>query len=146
MNATTRWNPWRELETVQTQLNSVLGYGDKTAACGVKNAWSPSVDIVEDEKAFTITLDAPELSLEDIDVRVENGSLHVSGERKREELSDDRKYHRVERVYGAFRRVFQLPDNIDEDHIAASLKNGVLAVSLPKTERARSRSIAISAE
>lgn len=146
MNTATRWNPWREFETVQNQLNSAFGYGGKTPACGVQDAWSPSVDIVEDEKAFTITLDAPELSLEDIEVRVDNGSLHISGERKREEVSDDRKYHRVERRYGAFRRVFQLPDNIDEEDIGASLKNGVLAVRLPKTERARSRSIAISAE
>lgn len=142
MHTVTRWNPWKELETVQNQWNAALSQ----SAPGTKSLWTPPVDIEEDEKAFTILMEVPDVTLKDVDVRVEDGTLYICGARQREEPKEGVKIHRVERVWGTFRRTFKLPDNVDEEGIAASLKQGVLTVSLPKAERARARSVEIRAE
>jgi len=107
------------------------------------NSWSPSVDISEDENAYTITADLPGLSKKDINMNVKENVLTVSGNRNYEKKDKKDTYYRMERGYGKFSRSFQLPDNVTENKITANFKNGVLTVYVPKSEKLKSREIEI---
>jgi HSP20 family protein len=108
--------------------------------------WSPSVDIFETENELTLKADLPEVKLADIEVRVENQTLTVKGERKFEKEEDVRGYHRIERNYGSFVRSFTVPATVDAEKVAAEYKDGVLTVRLPKKEAAKPRSVKIEAK
>lgn len=105
--------------------------------------WSPSVDIYETENELVLKADLPDVKLEDIEVRVENQTLTLKGERKFEEDSSVRGYHRIERSYGNFTRSFSVPSTVDPEKVAAEFKNGVLTVKLPKKEAAKPRQVKI---
>jgi len=107
--------------------------------------WTPAVDIYETENDLVVKADLPDVELKDIDVRVENQTLTIAGERKFEKQDNVAGYHRIERSYGNFTRSFAVPNSFDTDKIAASFKNGVLSVSLPKKEAAKPRQIKIEA-
>lgn len=100
-----------------------------------EKAWSPAVDIYEDDKEIVIKADLPEVKEEDIDVRVDDGQMTIKGERKFEHEEKKENYHRVERRYGSFLRTFALPETVDADKIVAKYDKGVLKVTLPKTEK-----------
>jgi len=151
MNTLTTWNPYHELERLQDRVmramrltpaqsdqeeNSLLALSD----------WSPAVDITEDEKEYLITADLPQIAKEDVKVVVENGSLFIRGERKREAVHKDKKVHRIERSYGSFQRSFSLPDDADGNGVTASFKEGVLRVSLPKSEEKKPKHIEVSVD
>ncbi|MGA8579992.1 MAG: Hsp20/alpha crystallin family protein, partial [Bryobacteraceae bacterium] len=93
--------------------------------------WTPAVDIYETENDLVVKADLPDVDLKDIDVRVENQTLTIAGERKFEKEDSAKGYHRIERSYGSFTRSFAVPNSFDTDKISASFKNGVLSVSLP---------------
>ena len=105
--------------------------------------WSPAVDIYETDNELVVQADLPEVNSKDIDVRVENQTLTISGERKFEESKQQKGYHRIERSYGQFARSFAVPATFDTEKIAAEYKNGVLTVSLPKKEAAKPRQIKV---
>ena len=105
--------------------------------------WSPSVDIYETGDELVLKADVPDVEQKDIDVRVENQTLTISGQRKFEQEKSGKGYHRIERSYGNFVRSFAVPNSFDTEKIAASYKNGVLSVSLPKKEAAKPRQIKI---
>lgn len=105
--------------------------------------WSPSVDIYETENELILKADLPDVKLEDIEVRVENQTLTLEGERKFEGDETARGYHRIERSYGAFVRSFTVPATVDAEKVAAEFKNGVLTVKLPKKEAAKPRQVKI---
>jgi HSP20 family protein len=105
--------------------------------------WSPAVDIYETENELVLKADVPQVDPKDIDVRVENQTLTISGERKFEQESSSKGFHRLERSYGSFVRSFAVPNTFDTDHIAADFKNGVLSVSLPKKEAAKPRQVKV---
>ena len=107
--------------------------------------WAPSVDIYETENELVLKADLPDVELKDIDVRVENQTLTVAGERKFEAAGQDKGYHRIERSYGNFVRSFAVPSAFDTDKINAAFKNGVLTVTLVKKEAAKPRQIKIEA-
>jgi len=107
--------------------------------------WTPAVDIYETENDLVVKADLPDVDLKDIDVRVENQTLTIAGERKFEKQDNVAGYHRIERSYGNFTRSFAVPNSFDIEKIAASFKNGVLSVSLPKKEAAKPRQIKIEA-
>jgi HSP20 family protein len=88
-------------------------------------------------------MDIPEVELKDVDIRLENHTLTVKGERKFENLADSKAYHRIERSYGTFARTFTLPDTVDTEKVRADYKNGVLAIVLPKKEIAKPRTIKV---
>ena len=108
--------------------------------------WSPSVDVYETENELVLKADLPEVELKDIDVRVENQTLTIAGERKFERKDFEKAYHRIERSYGNFTRSFTVPSALDTDHISAAFKNGALTVTLPKKETAKPRQIKIEAK
>ncbi len=105
--------------------------------------WSPAVDIYETENELVLKADLPEVDLKDIDVRVENQTLTISGERKFESQDSGKGYHRIERSYGNFTRSFAVPNTFDTEKIAAAFKNGVLSVTLPKKEAAKPRQVKV---
>jgi len=105
--------------------------------------WSPSVDIYETENELVLKADLPDVDLKDVDVRVENLTLTISGERKFEKTGNEKGFHRIERSYGSFTRSFAVPNTFDTENVAASFKNGVLTVKLPKKEAAKPRTIKI---
>jgi len=105
--------------------------------------WSPSVDIYETENELVLKADLPDVDLKDIDVRVENQTLTIAGERKFEQPESGKGFHRIERNYGRFVRSFAVPSSFDTGNIGAGYKNGVLTVTLPKTEAAKPRQIKV---
>jgi HSP20 family protein len=106
--------------------------------------WSPAVDIVETQDALLLKADLPDVKLEDIDVRVENQTLTVSGKRRFEKEEKVKGYHRIERSYGDFVRSFTIPQTVDTEKVAADYKNGVLTVSLPKKDAAKPRQVKVA--
>ena len=105
--------------------------------------WAPSVDIYETENELVLKADLPDVDLKDIDVRVENQTLTIEGERKFGQSVDTKGYHRIERSYGSFVRSFAVPNSFDTEHINAGYSNGVLTVTLPKKEAAKPRQIKV---
>jgi HSP20 family protein len=109
--------------------------------------WSPAVDIYESENELVLKADVPEVDLKDIDVRVENQTLTIAGERKFETRDSGKGgYHRIERNYGKFVRSFAVPNAFDTDHINAAFRNGVLTVTLLKKEAAKPRQIKVEVQ
>lgn len=105
--------------------------------------WSPSVDIYETENELVLKADLPDVELKDVDVRVENQTLTIAGQRQFEQADAAKGYHRIERNYGNFVRSFAVPNSFDTEKIAAEYKNGVLTVTLPKKEAAKPRQVKI---
>ncbi len=105
--------------------------------------WAPAVDIYETENELVLKADLPDVDLKDINVRVENQTLTISGERNFEKKDTTKGYHRIERNYGSFVRSFSVPNSFDTEHIAAEFKNGVLSVTLPKKEAAKPRQVKV---
>ena len=105
--------------------------------------WAPSVDIYETENELVLKADLPDVEAKDIDVRVENQTLTIAGERKFASASNEKGYHRIERSYGNFVRSFAVPNAFDTDKINAAYNNGVLTVTLTKKETAKPRQIKI---
>jgi HSP20 family protein len=105
--------------------------------------WSPAVDIYETENELVLKADLPDVDQKDIDVRVENQTLTIAGERQFQKQVEGKGYHRIERSYGNFMRSFAVPNSFDTDKIGAGYSNGVLTVTLPKKETAKPRQIKV---
>lgn len=149
MNAIARWDPFRELDDLQSRLSTLLGHaavckdGAKDEALTVAE-WAPLVDIAEDENEYLIKAELPGIKKDDVKVTVQHDVLTITGERAFEKEEKDKKYHRVERAYGSFARSFTLPEDADGAKVAAEFKDGVLRVCLPKSEKAKPKSIEVT--
>ncbi len=144
MNMTV-WNPLREMENLLDRYNREghLGMSNAENELGFSK-WSPTVDIKEDDNNYLIRADVPGVDKKDIEVRLENGVLSISGEKKTEkESGKGTKHHRTERYYGSFSRRFTLPTSVKSDKVDASYKNGVLSLTIPKVEKAKPKAIEI---
>ena len=128
-----RWDPIRDLLAIQQRLDRF--------APG-PSGWMPPVDLHETPDHYVITAEVPGLAREDVDIRVHDGNVTLSGTR-RERPSACEQYHRIERGHGDFTRTFHLPLPIDGDHIAADLRDGILTVTCPKAAEAAARRIRI---
>jgi HSP20 family protein len=132
------------LNLMERVFNTAGSSGDAdylTDSAAGERSWVPPVNIYEDDDAYVVTLDLPGLTKKDIDVGLEDNVLTVSGERG---LDGEReRYRRVERAFGTFRRSFTLPREIDATKVEAKFKDGVLTLTMPKAEVAKSRKIAI---
>ena len=134
MNEIIQWDPFTELADMHRHLTSLF---DRTPAHRRRGKefmtaaeWYPVVDITEDDKAYAIKVELPEVKKEDVHVSVENGILTITGERKFEKEEKGRRYHRVEQAYGTFARSFSLPENIIAGKVDAPCKDGVLTVTV----------------
>ena len=108
--------------------------------------WSPEVDISQDNHEYLLKADLPEMKKDDVRVTVEDGILCVSGERKSEKEDQKRKFHRIERSYGNFRRSFTLPEDADSTKVTAEFHDGVLKIHLPTTTIAKTKSVEIKVQ
>lgn len=147
MNSIARWNPFREMEDLQSRVLNALNLGPVRRGEGQESItvtqWAPLVDITEDDAGYTITAELPEVKKQDVKVTVENGVLTVTGERALEKEEKGRKYHRIERAYGSFARSFALPDDADPAKVTAVFKDGLLKVLVAKAEAARPKQIEV---
>lgn len=152
MSALTRWEPFRidpflELEDMSNRLSRIFGRTPVPKSGGKEEMtvaeWSLLVDITEDDKEYLIKAELPEVKKEDVKLNIHDDVLSISGERKYEKEEKGKKYHRVERAYGSFVRSFTLPEDADAGKVAAEYKDGILKVHLPKSERAKPKSIEV---
>lgn len=147
--ALVRWDASRELEELAARLERVVGRPvlPRPSEGGKETLtvpdWVPVVDIAETPEEYLIKIELPEVKKEDVRVTVENGVLRIGGERKQEMEETTVKFHRIERPYGNFMRTFMTPDNVDEAKVLADLRDGVLTIRLPKTEKARQKAIEV---
>ncbi len=145
--AIVRWDPFRDLAEVQERVNRVLGefYGGRGQDDVMRRGtWIPPVDIYEGpNQEMVIKAELPDIRREDIDIRVEDNTLTISGEKKLDEEVKQEQFHRVERAYGTFTRSFSLPATIDTEKVNADYKNGVLTVKLPMREEAKPKQIQV---
>lgn len=147
MSNLTRWNPVNEFEDLINRYNRMFGLspriGDGARDLFSRSDWSPAVDIKETDKTYTIEAELPGMDKKDVKVTVSNGVLSITGERKHEEETKDKKLHRVERFYGSFLRRFTLPDNVDNNSVDASFKDGLLTLALQKVEPKEPKAIEV---
>ena len=146
--ALVRWEPARELYSVQHELNRLFGtFFDSPTGAGRRGAfrrWIPAIDLVEEGEQYVLRADLPGLSEDEVKVEVQDNVLTISGERKSEREERKGGYYRVERASGAFSRSLTLPEGVDQDAIQAHFDKGVLEVRVPKPEQRKPRRVAIS--
>lgn len=144
--AIVRWDPFRELMDMQSQMNRLFrDYGtpgSREEAIGTN--FVPPVDVYEDEHGITLKMEVPGVDEKDIDVRVENNVLTVTGERRFEKEEKQENFQRVERRYGSFTRSFTLPNTVDTDNVQANYDKGVLNIHLTKRAEARPKQIKVN--
>ena len=147
MTFITRWDPFREFVTIQDRMNRL--FRDSYAPEGREEAlttttFAPPVDVYEDEHNVTLKIEVPGIDEKDIDVRIENSTLTVHGERKFEKEEKEENYRRVERQYGSFTRTFTLPTTVDHENVQADYDKGVLKVKLAKKAEAKPKQIKVN--
>src|SRR4051812_8124190 len=145
--ALVRWEPAREVASLQQEMNRLFGtFFDAPSPGGdgtMLRRWVPAMDLVETEGHFVLKAYLPGLGEDDVNLEVEDGVLTVSGERKAEHEEKKEGYYRVERAFGAFRRSLTLPDGVDPEAVRASVDRGVLEIRIPKPEDRKPRKVAI---
>jgi HSP20 family protein len=142
-----RWEPFREFSTMQDRMNRLLreSYsreGPEEAL--TTTSFAPPVDIYEDEHNITLKIEVPGIDEKDIDVRIENNTLTVHGERKFEQEEKEENFRRVERQYGGFTRSFTLPSSVDPGQVSADYDKGVLKINLAKKAEAKPKQIKVN--
>jgi HSP20 family protein len=142
--AITRWDPFREVVTMQNRLNSLFRDMNDSDSPLTTAAFVPAVDIYEDDKKVMLKLEVPGIDEKDLDVSVENNTLTVKGERKFETEEKEENFHRIERRYGSFFRAFTLPSTVDTEHVQAKYNAGVLKLELLKKPEAQPKQIKIN--
>jgi HSP20 family protein len=140
----TRWDPFREVVALQNRVNNLfreMNDGDSPLTTA---SFVPAVDIYEDAKKVVLKLEVPGIEEKDLDIRVENNTLTVKGERKFEKEEKEENFHRIERRYGTFYRAFTLPSTVDSEHVQASYQNGILKLELSKKPEAQPKQIKVN--
>jgi HSP20 family protein len=147
--AIVRWEPFRELSTLQSEMNRLFNsvFESPTGAGngGAARRWMPAMDIVETEDDFVLRADLPGMSEDDVKIEFEDGTLTITGERKAEHETKNEGYYRVERAYGSFSRSLTLPQGVNPEGVTAKFDRGVLEVRVPKPVERKPRRIEIGA-
>ena len=141
-----RWDPFRDMTTLRERMNRL--FEDMAASRGEEkdlatSSWAPAVDIYETENEVILTAEIPGIEEKDIEIKVEDNTLTLRGERKLEKETKEENYHRIERAYGSFFRSFTLPAFVDQDRIEAEHENGVLKIRMPKRSELKPRKVKI---
>ena len=146
MTVITRWDPFREFSSLQDRMNRLVrdSFGEGREEALSNTSFAPPVDVYEDEHNVTLKIEVPGIEEKDIDVRLENNTLTVHGERKFEKEEKEENYRRVERQYGSFTRSFTLPQTVDAEKVTANYEKGVLNIKLAKKAEAKPKQIKIS--
>src|SRR5580692_7531703 len=150
MSLLTRWEPFREFSTMQDRMNRLNRlFRESYSPEGPEEAltatnYAPPVDIYEDEHNITLKMEVPGIDEKDIDVRIENNTLTVHGERKIEREEKEENFRRVERQYGEFTRSFTLPSSVDSGQVSAHYEKGLLNIKLAKKAEAKPKQIKVN--
>ena len=139
----TRWDPFRELLDVQREVSRL--FNEDSPILKRASSWAPPVDIHETEECFELSVELPGVKKEDVTLEVKEGVVSVKGELRQEKDVEEKNVHRIERRYGSFYRAFNEPPNVDASRVKAAYQDGVLRITLPKAEEAKSRQIEIAA-
>ena len=147
--AIVRWEPFRDLLATQDRFNRLFNETFSSAFCDggelTQTGWLPPVDVYETDQNVMLKAELPGVDPKNVEIRVEDGTLYLKGERKFEREVKEEDYHRVERSYGSFSRSFALPSSVAAEKATAEYKDGVLTLTLPKKEEAKPRTIKILA-
>ena len=148
MTLITRLDPFREFVTIQDRMNRLFrdSYGNNEGREESLNntSFAPPVDVYEDEHNVVLKIEVPGIDEKDIDVRIENNTMTVHGERKFEQEEKEENYRRVERQYGSFTRTFTLPQTVDQENVQADYDKGVLKIKLAKKAEAKPKQIKVN--
>lgn len=134
-----KWDPFRDLLSLQERMNKLfeesLSRSGKDQEDLTVGRWSPAIDVMENEQEIVIKGELPGIELKDVEVLIKDNLLTLRGERKFEKEEEKEDYHRIERAYGAFQRVFTLPASVEQDKVKAKMKDGILEIRLPKARK-----------
>jgi HSP20 family protein len=142
--AITRFDPFRDVVTLQNRLNSLFRDFNDGDSPLTTASFVPAVDIYEDPQKVVLKLEVPGIEEKDLDIRVENHTLTVKGERKFEKEEKEENFHRIERRYGSFYRAFTLPSTVDTENVGATYNAGVLKLELKKKAEAQPKQIKVN--
>ena len=144
----TPWRPFRELTTIRDEMDKIWSRFAREwpSLEPFRGEWAPSLDVSESKDEIIVKAELPGMDVKDIDISLSGGILIIKGEKKQEKEQKDENYHVIERSYGAFSRSIRLPQEVESEKIAAKYKDGVLRVTLPKSEKAKAKEIKIKAE
>jgi len=148
--AIVKWDPFRDIIALRDRMDNLFedsisrlrGTGEDMTY----STWSPAVDIYETADNLVIKAEIPGANKDDISVEIKGNSLYLKGERKLEKDLSEENYHRMERSYGSFHRVFSLPTTVDQEKIKANFKSGVLEITIPKVEKAKPKLITVDVD
>lgn len=144
-----RWDPFRDLVSIQDELNRLFGRtftGVEATRPTAAGSWMPAMDVFETEDEIVATVELPGIDPDDVEVAVEDATLTISGSREFSSEVREESYHRIERRYGSFSRAITLPQTADTEKVEAAFDKGVLTVEVPKVEKAKPKKIQIKAE
>ena len=147
MTVLTRWDPFREFATLQDRMNRLFreSYGPEGREESLTSTtFAPPVDVYEDEHKVTLKLEIPGVNQQDVDIRLENSTLTVRGERKFDKEEKEENFHRIERRYGSFTRSFTLPNTVNAEDVSANYENGILKIKLGKRAEAKPKQIKVN--
>ncbi|MFZ3089789.1 MAG: Hsp20/alpha crystallin family protein [Nitrospirota bacterium] len=134
-----KWDPFRDLLSLQERMNKLfeesLSRSGKDQEDLTVGRWSPAIDVMENEQEIVIKGELPGIELKDVEVLIKDNLLTLRGERKFEKEEEKENYHRIERAYGAFQRVFTLPASVEQDKVKAKMRDGILEIRLPKAKK-----------
>jgi HSP20 family protein len=142
----TRWDPFRDLVTIQDELNRLFGRtygGAEPTRSNTAGNWSPALDVYETPDELVATVELPGIEPKEVEVAVEDSTLMINGSREFAQETDEHNYHRVERRYGSFSRAIRLPETADPERVEARFDKGVLTIEVPKREEAKPRRIEV---
>ena len=146
----TRWDPFRELRSIQERMNQAFGNAlpalesEEEGEYWPAGSWAPAVDVADEGGKITVKADLPGLKKDDIKLEIRDNRLHLSGERRTESEEKKDNFYRRERTYGRFQRSFSLPASVDRTKVDARFKEGVLEIELPKREEVQPKMIEVS--
>ncbi|MEO0230510.1 MAG: Hsp20/alpha crystallin family protein [candidate division WOR-3 bacterium] len=143
-----RWDPFKEISSLRDEIDRLFDsfFGRQTSIASTEGFWVPAIDVEETENDYIVKAELPGLKKEDIKLCVTDDSLTISGERKMEKEEKGKTYHRIEMNYGRFERTIRFPSEVVPDKAKASYKDGILTVTIPKTEKAKAKELEIQIE
>lgn len=143
--ALSNWSSFGRLNDLRDEIDRLFDtpLAELTRASQVLSGWTPALDLSEDSDSFTVHVELPGMKKEDIDISLHDGSLSISGERKGEGKFEDAEIYRAERYVGRFQRSIHLPSPVAADRVKAQYKDGVLTITLPKTEESKPKQITV---
>ena len=138
------WEPFGSLEDIREEMNRVFETSLRRRGNLLETAFAPAIDVIEEKEAFLVKVDLPGLNKDDVNVAIQDNRLTIKGERKYEVEKKDSNFYHHERVHGQFIRTIELPTRVEAGKVLATFKDGVLQVTLPKSEEAKPKEIKVS--